>query len=204
MLYRERTHLPPATAADKAKRHREIARLYAWQRRSRRGFTRRATLIMLVRLRELERLFAFRYGDTLPNDDSERDDLIVAAHTIAALEGDVAAWARQWAPWFTAAEIRKLVASTATPSKFSAATLAWRLHLTDAERTALKITTIGAVDVTKAERLARRKQRKAARKAARRREAGAKPQASSLSRTKPWQAAGMSRATWYRQRRKSR
>jgi hypothetical protein len=40
--------------------------------------------------------------------------------------------------------------------------LAWRLHLTDADRTALAITTIGAIDCPKRVRTIRRKARIAA------------------------------------------
>jgi hypothetical protein len=56
--------------------------------------------------------------------------------------------------------------------------------------------------MTKAERLARRRQHKRQRKEAIRRAAGAKPraiyEATSISRNKPWEALGMSRASWYR------
>lgn len=90
----------------------------------------------------------------------------------------------------------------ANPHRWKADTLAWRLRLTDAERTALKIKTIGAFDVSKAERLARRKECNRAAEVARRRAKGAKPratyEAASASRTKPWEAFGISRRTWER------
>ena len=56
----------------------------------------------------------------------------------------------------------------ARPVKWKADTLGCRLQLTDAERTALKITTIGAFDVGKAERLERRKKKRRAANRARR------------------------------------
>lgn len=91
----------PATIAAQ---HHEILVRYAWERRRRRGFVVRATLIMMVRLRELERLFATRYGRTLPDDGAGRDDLFIAAGIIAGAnpEGDVAgcivAWLAMWCP----------------------------------------------------------------------------------------------------------
>jgi hypothetical protein len=60
-------------------------------------------------------------------------------------------------------------------------TLAKALNLTDAERTRLKIRTIGAVDCTKAEREARRRECKRLAKEAKRRTAGVKPRPQSAS-----------------------
>jgi len=71
-----------------------------------------------------------------------------------------------------------------------------------------RITTIGAVDVNKKGRAMLRKQKRRQRKERERRERGMKPraeyEASSLSRTKPWKAAGVSRRTWYRRRREAK
>jgi hypothetical protein len=87
--------------------------------------------------------------------------------------------------------------------------LATVLDLHDADRHRLAITTIGAVDKTKRQRLAAYKQRKRVkdlmRKAVKRR-AAIKPSRSEWlsgnhhSRTRPWKRAGMSRASWYRRR----
>src|SRR4029450_5775684 len=71
-------------------------------------------------------------------------------------------------------------------------------HVSDAERTALRIFTIGAYDVPKAERIKRRKEKRRLADQARRQARGSKPHEQSISRTKPWAARGMSRATWYR------
>ena len=75
------------------------------------------------------------------------------------------------------------------------------LRLTYKQRQALGITTIGAIDVRQHQREELRKQRRRQADERRRRARGAKPQARSLSQTKPWKAAGVSRASWYRQRR---
>jgi hypothetical protein len=72
----------------------------------------------------------------------------------------------------------------------------------------LKIVTIGACDLLKAERTARRKAKARQRDEARRRTAGAETRAeyetNSLSKTRPWEAEGISRRTWERRRRASR
>jgi hypothetical protein len=150
-------------------RHTEIARRYAWQARQRRKRHEvkpdPARLLTLVRMRELERLFARRYGRLLPDDDAGRDDLILAAHHIAFLRGDVIEhivdWARAWAPWMPSAEAEQLAERVAAkPRKWTADMLAWRLRLSMVERTELRITTIGAFDVSKAEREVERKQRR--------------------------------------------
>jgi hypothetical protein len=150
-------------------RHTEIARRYAWQARQRRKRHEDkpdpARLMTLIRMRELERIFARRYGRLLPDDDAGRDDLIVAAHHIAFLGGDVIEhivdWARAWAPWMPSAEAERLAERVAAkPRKWTADTLAWRLRLSMAERTELGITTIGAFDVSKAEREVQRKQKR--------------------------------------------
>jgi hypothetical protein len=72
------------------------------------------------------------------------------------------------------------------------------LHLTYKKRQALGITTIGSIDVRKRQREELRKQEKKAREARRRRARGIKPRSQSLSHTKPWNALGISRRTWYR------
>ena len=165
-------------------RRAEVARRYAWQAQEQRkngSATKpdKARLTTLIRLRELERVFRLRYGRCLPDDDAGREDLTLVAHHIAHLHGEVVehivGWARRWAPWMPDAEATALAESvTADRRKFTADQLAWALGLSMAERTALKITTIGAVDVGKAERAELRKQRhREAERARRRRKAEA-------------------------------
>jgi hypothetical protein len=79
------------------------------------------------------------------------------------------------------------------------------LHLTDENRTALQIRTIGSIDVSKQRRVRLRKERARARRRAKRRISGAKSRAeylaaNSLSRIRPWKTEGVSRRTWYRRR----
>ncbi|MGY2845636.1 hypothetical protein ACVIWU_004493 [Bradyrhizobium sp. USDA 4509] len=118
-----------------------------------------------LRLRELERIYARRYGPVLPDDDAGRDDLEIAAHHIAHLRGDVvdhiAAWTALWAPWLPKHEARNLAERVkAQPQEWKAETLAWRLRLTKVERSALDIRTIRAIDQTDAERDTAKRERK--------------------------------------------
>jgi hypothetical protein len=88
--------------------------------------------------------------------------------------------------------------------------LAEILDLKYADRQRLAVCTIGAVDVSKRERAAARKQRKRERDriraAIKRRKRGAVSReeylAESLSRTRPWEREGISRSTWERRRRR--
>lgn len=157
-------------------------------------------------MRDLEKLFRARFGDELPDDDSGRDDAMIAAHHLASLGDDPAfiidTWFRRWAPWLSLKEAQWLIGeAVSNPKRWRADTLAWRMRLTEAERSALGITTIGAIDLSKSERAKRRRQRNIAAKRAARRAKGAMTRAqylASVKTEKPWIKAGMSRATWYR------
>lgn len=196
-------------------RHCEIAGRYAWAQQPRREPMRRGSrsLVALLRLCELERLWSVRYGGELPNDDGGQDDLWIAAQLIRRRRGDVAAkivqWARVWAPWCGPQEAAALAAHViAHPFEFSADTLAEKVGLAYAERLALGITTIGAIDADLAERTRRRRARARAKEREQRRASGvqvrAEYEAQSISRTKPWEALGISRRTWYRQQERER
>lgn len=165
--------------------------------------------IAYFRLCELERIFASRYGQILPDDDAGRCDLRFAFHHIAHHTGDVVGkmvrWSRRWAPWLPPTGARLIAKDIAeNPRRWKAATLGWALRLTYAERQRLRIKTIAAIDMTKAEAKRLREQRKVERNREKRRQDGIMPrqeyQTTSLSRTKPWEAEGISRATWYRRR----
>lgn len=120
-----------------------------------------------LRLNDLARLFRARYGLTLPDDDAGRDDLHVALSHLAPLSGArdrMARYVEIWAPWLTVAEARQVMDAALTqPQKWKADQLAWRLRLTAADRAALGITTIGAIDLNKAARARARKAKSAER-----------------------------------------
>ena len=181
--------------------HREIARRY--RRRKRRSPKAN------VRVRELERIAADRYGAgaVLPNDEFGFDFMFIVANHLAHLDAAdrrISAWVQRWAPWHgdyrTAALIQTVVPK---PLKWRADTLAHRLGLTYATRTRLGIPTIGAIDCGKARRATLRRKRAAAREKARRAKAGAAPHATSAACLKPWKAQGISESTYYRRKRKT-
>jgi hypothetical protein len=186
----------------------EVSVRYAWQarqakrRRADEGYKRNP--ISRFRLRELERIFRSRYGITLPDDDAGREDLLLAAHHIALLGDEavkrIVCWASLWAPWMPKCEAKAFAERvTERPLTFKAETLGSHLRLTDAERTAFRITTTRAIGVSTKEMAERRKQADRERKAKRRRlNKLGKPEP--ITRQMPWRAQGISRATWYRQR----
>jgi hypothetical protein len=160
----------------------------------------------MLRIAELRRLYRARYGHELPDDDAGREDALIMANHLAKrpdAERNITVWLGLWAPWMTDVEVAKITAKViAKPIRWRADKLAIRLNLNEAERQRLRITTIGAVDVDKEERHRRRQARKHLRKQLMRRARGAKPraeyEANSITRNKPWEALGMSRAGWYR------
>jgi hypothetical protein len=162
--------------------------------------------IAVLRIAELRRLYRDRYGYVLPEDDAGRDDAEIMAHHIAKrpdAERNITLWLGLWCPWMAGTEVASMTAKVISkPLRWRAGKLATRLNLTEAERKRLRITTIGAVDLTRQQRKDRRRARDRALKHARRLAAGAKPraeyEAGSLSRTKPWERLGMSRRSWYR------
>lgn len=176
------------------------------------GKRRRASPMQLVglRMRDLCILFRGRYSghDRLPDDDAGREDLFIAINHLACLahpRKHIADWINAWAPWLTAGEQSDLVGrALANPQRWTADQLAWRLRLTKEQRNMLGITTIGSIDESKAARSKRRRKRERERRMASRRAKGALPRTeyekNAISRTKPWIADGISRASWYRRR----
>jgi hypothetical protein len=94
-----------------------------------------------------------------------------------------------------------------TRKHLSADNLARFLGVTYAQRQALRLTTIGSVNVKRRDRKEIRKIRDKIKKEQKRRAAGVRPrseyEATSLSRTKPWRAVNLSRRTWERHRNKA-
>jgi hypothetical protein len=85
-----------------------------------------------------------------------------------------------------------------TRKYLTADNLARFLGVTYDQRQALRLTTIGSVNVKKRARKELRKHRDRIAKEQRRRALGMRPQSESLSATKPWEKLGTSRAAWYR------
>lgn len=141
-------------------------------KRKARARRRTAPQIATLRLNDLARLFRARYGITLPNDDAGRDDLHVALCHVGMLSNSrerMARYVEIWAPWLTVAEARQVIDRALTePQRWKADQLAWRMRLTSADRAALGITTIGAVDLNKTGRTKLRKRKARDRERARR------------------------------------
>lgn len=187
--------------------HREIARRYSWDNRDK-SDRRRPNVRLNKRMRELEAVLTVRHrGRRLSEDDSGNEDLFIAAHHVAQF-GDphqhISAWARDWAPWLSDAACAALIDRVIQkPRKWSAKTLGRAMRLTQEERKRLGITTIRAFDVTDEDMKANRVASESDRHRKRRRKAGAVDRAewleiNSAARNKPWEAQGISRATYYR------
>ena len=185
-------------------KHRLIAIRYRADARMRAERGPPETKIPCLRGRELERLFRDRYGRHLPDDDAGRDDFLIAAHTIAGRgknpDKRIRAFAAAWAPWMEAGELAAVIATVVPhPRRYTALQAGNRLGLTDEERDRLRITTIRAAGVTDQEMADRRRAKDRDRKTAKRAEQRVtKPEP--VSKSKPWLADGISRATWYRRK----
>lgn len=126
-----------------------------------------------IRVAELNRLFEDRHGKVLPDDEIGRECALIIANHLMILPGvpqtRIMDWAKERAPWLTVSEVNELLASAACkPQTWKADSLAWRLKLTYADRQALRITTIGAIDCNKHERAKLRKLNKKRREQRRR------------------------------------
>jgi hypothetical protein len=193
----------PSRREQRAK-HREVARRYrleAKHRAEENGKPRPRLPLAVVRARDLEALLIHRYRDlTLPDDDAGRADARVMVHHLPVCL--VRIWLEAWTPWMDEDEIELLASEVEADRRYwKAAELGQAMRLTAAERAALKITTIQAIDPEETLRIKRDRKRQA--EAARRRRLGAKPRDQYLAdatASRPWEAQGISRRTWFRRR----
>jgi hypothetical protein len=195
--------------ARRAAARREIDRLYAWDAFRREGNPRKpdkAHWFTLIRMHDMEGLLQRRHhGCVLPDDDDGRDSLRIVADHIAHLGGEVEAhiiaWAAHWCPWMPQQEAEALAARIAAhPLKYKASTLGWRLRLTEIERTELKITTIRSIDCITDDQIRERRRRLDREYQARHRRLKRAGRPEPVSHKRPWETAGISRATWYRRK----
>lgn len=110
-----------------------------------------------LRLKELRRLFRRWFGTRFADDDRCRKLMAILLAHIATLRTNVEqlmdAAIDEWAPWMAPGERDRFKDRARTSqSTWTADELAAALPLTFAERTALQIKTIGAVDLDKAAR----------------------------------------------------
>jgi hypothetical protein len=158
---------------------------------------------------DLRRVCRHRYGPTLPDDDAGRDDLGVLLYPIS-LDPNMAvekmtAEIEVIAPWMPDSEAKQLIGDLMNLPlywrKRPAKEIGERLRLTNAERERLMAWRIAPIDVTAEQLTEQRKAKDRARKRKRSKRTRAAYLSSSLSRTKPWEAEGISRSTWERKRR---
>jgi hypothetical protein len=167
----------------------------------------RAEMLRRLRVGNLRKLSRHRYGPTLPDDDAGREDLrelLLPISLSANADIKMPNAIEVWAPWMQLQEAIALIDDiNRTPCRQrmpTAKLLGRRLGVTNAERERLKLWTIAACDMTREEAREWRKAKNRENKRRLRQLRGAKLQAASFSRQKPWLALGLSRASWYRQR----
>jgi hypothetical protein len=171
----------------------------------------KAETIRRLRLGDLLRVLRHRHGPILSDDDAGRDDLnlVLRLHSLCPERATDKMWhvVETLAPWMLSAEasdqIDSLMRVDPRYNQLGAKELGERLNLSNAEREFRKAWLIAPVDMTAGELAEQRKAKERARKAAKRRQAGVKSRPAYLAAiksTKPWEAEGMSRASWYRHR----
>lgn len=169
------------------------------------------------RLREIEAIIRHRFKGPIPDPDGtdDRDTCLdfVRAAAFSLTGQDIASWCRVFAPWATETDLVPIIAEASKRRRMMRADgVAGLLHVTMAERLALKLKTIGAADMTTGQRKkfmkARKKDADRKRQQEKRRDAGMKDRKShadtDLKTTRPWEAEGISRATWFRRQRETR
>lgn len=135
---------------------------------------KRTRSMAAIRLADLTRWLDDAFGQGVELEPSEQSIVIarIFAHHMGGLPEAgrrIVSWLGDRAPWIKGADRERLISEvTQCPLKWSADKLAWKIRLTDATRSRLKITTIGAIDCSKEQRAERRKQRNAERNRTRR------------------------------------
>jgi hypothetical protein len=142
---------------------REIKRRY--ERQAKVG--RRTRSMAAIRIAELSRWLSDQIGsgaELEPSQWSEGIVRIFVHHFVVLSDGNRRAseWMHDYCPWISARSRESMISeANHCPLKYSADTLAWKIRLTDAKRSELKITTIGAIDVGREQRAERRRKRHA-------------------------------------------
>jgi hypothetical protein len=120
-----------------------------------------------IRIAELMRWLADAIGagaELEPCQWSEGVARLFVHHFVVLADGNrrAAQWLETYCPWISTRDREYMITeANHCPLKWSADKLAWKIRLTDAKRTELKITTIGAIDCSKEQRAIRRKARQA-------------------------------------------
>jgi hypothetical protein len=172
-----------------------------------RGAAQKSEMVRRLRLANLRKLLRDRNGPILPDDDAGREYLIelllpisVGPHAAIKMANTI----EVWAPWMNKKQAGAIIDQISLmplyQRKPTAKVLGERLRLTNPDRERLKLWTIAPCDMGRKGTDWWRKQKKRKRMRRLRQLRGAKAQATSISRTKPWILQGISRASWYRLR----
>lgn len=129
--------------------------------------SRRSRGMAAIRIAELLRWIDHTFGAGVELEPSPQAEMLVRImvhHFMSLPQGARRAseWLHTYCPTMPPRDREYLISeATHCPLKWSADKLAWKIGLRDDLRTELKITTIGAVDVSREERAQRRKARQA-------------------------------------------
>jgi hypothetical protein len=171
--------------------------------------------IRRLRQGDLVRLYRHRYGVTLPNDDAGRDDLsdLLCVTSLAPTEPakKMANVVEINAPWMTDAEAEATIALVnrmPIPERWRITKeLGARHRLTNEQRERWKLWSLTPCDISKKDLAEQRKAKERARKRRQRLQQGRQSRAEYLATvkvsTKPWEAEGVSRRTWFYRKKKA-
>ena len=166
--------------------------------------------IRRLRYGDLIRLFRFRWGNVLPEDDSGWGDLwlLVSNVSLAAKEPQkkMRHVIELWAPWMPSDTredyVRHVWGLDTYQRTQTGEEIGKLLGLTNAERVKLKLWQFKPIDATDEQLEAQRKARRRENRRAKLRANGVRPRevylAEMASKPKPWIAEGISRRTWER------
>jgi hypothetical protein len=166
-------------------------------------------IVAKIRIGSLNKLFAYRYGGCptncgwqFPDDDAGLEDLkILLHHYRFAFAHKMPHVMKLRAPWATDKVLEEVLAH---PRKWKSERLGQILNFTGEEWRKTRIR-IAPVDMSKEERRDYSRILSNGKRLKKRRTKGMKSraeylEANNLSRTKPWVAEGISKATWYRRK----
>jgi hypothetical protein len=128
---------------------------------------KRTRSMAAIRISELHRWLGDVVGagaELEPCDWSAGIARIFVHHFVVLADGNrkAADWLQTYCPWIETRDREYMITEAShCPLKWSADKLAWKIRLTDAKRTELKITTIGTIDCSREQRAARRKANRA-------------------------------------------
>jgi hypothetical protein len=170
----------------------------------------KSEILRRVILGQLNRVFLDLYGPEFPDDDAGSEDLatLLRYHALHPTHGRerMKNCIETRAPWMAKETAEYLIGDLAILDprylRLSPAELRFRVHIHSEDRERLRAWNIPPYDLTDAQLEQRRKDKKRARDKARSKKTRPNYLMDSISRKKPWEAEGVSRATWYRRRTK--